>query len=207
MSEIKYAQILVDWHNLQARIDEEFNKDPRRKIKPLVLRIQQQTAKVLTKSGGGKRFRASIRIYYGWHVKREATPFRREFERYRFDQDFARTIGLVSFTAGYEFGNELSCYDDPMPLYDTYRGGGQDEGQKMVDTAITCDLLHQVRTHPDMYGIVISDDDDYLPAIITARHWSPKSGGRSVLLRVLERDLRIVTDDSVGEDVYYWSEP
>lgn len=192
----------MDWNNIQARVDEKFLSNPRKNIPPLVLRIQQQVARLLTKVDSESRHRVSLRIYYGWHRERDPTPIRGEFERYRFDDNFARRISKVSFSAGFDFGNELCCYEDLMPLYDTYRGKGQDKGQKMVDTAIACDVLHLSRFHPDMTTVIISDDDDFLPAVITAKSWR----AQALLIRVERRDLKVVTDDSLDECVYYWSE-
>lgn len=72
----------------------------------------------------------------------------------------------------------------------------------MVDTAITCDALHLGRFFPDVTTIIVSDDDDFLPAIITAKRWR----ARSLLVRVEIRDLSLVTDESLEDEVFYWSE-
>lgn len=199
---IRHARVLIDWNNIQARVDEHFHRNPRANIPPLMLRIQQQIAQVLTRLDATVRHRASLRLYYGWHSRRDATPTRLDFERYRFDLSLARRISNVSFSAGFEFGNELCCYDDPVPIFDTYRGKGQSKGQKMVDTAITCDALHLGRFFPDVTTIIVSDDDDFLPAIITAKRWR----ARSLLVRVEIRDLSLVTDESLEDEVFYWSE-
>lgn len=204
MSKFRPARVLVDWHNVQSRIDPKFGSNPRKKIIPLLAQIQDEAARVLSLFGEGRSVRASMRIYNGWHSEREAVPVRLDFEMYRFDKRLARTIGSVSFTAGFEFGNELCCYDDPVPLYDTFRGGGQEKGQKMVDTAITSDFLHLARSYPDMIGLIVSDDDDFLPAILTARAWAYRRRSAALLLRVNERDLKLVTDEETDSSVHYW---
>ena len=196
------ARVLVDWNNVQARVLPDFNLNPRKNIPKLTLSIQQQVAKVLGKAGSSAKFRAGMRIYYGWHQERVATPVRRDFEQFQFDKNFARRFGNVSFVRGFEFGNELCCYDDSTPLFDTYRGKGQEEGQKMVDTAITCDLLHLNRFNPAMVCVIVSDDDDFVPALITSTRWR----AQSYLLRVKVRNLRLVTDDAIDDNIHYWSE-
>jgi hypothetical protein len=72
----------------------------------------------------------------------------------------------------------------------------------MVDTAITCDVLHLARSSPDITTIIVSDDDDFLPAIITAKKWRVSS----LLVRVELRDLTVVTDEPLGDEVFYWNE-
>lgn len=196
------ARVLVDLNNLQARVDESFHKNPRARIPSLVLRLQQQVARVLGQMDSTVKYRAALRIYHGWHQKRSMQPIRTDFDRFRFDTTFARRIGQVSYMPGFEYGNELCCYDEVMPLYDTYRGSGQDLGQKMVDTAISCDALHLGRFFPEMITVIVSDDDDFLPAVITAKKWRAKC----ILMRVNERDLTFVTDDFLNDLIYYWSE-
>jgi hypothetical protein len=198
--EIIPVRILVDWNNVQARILPEFHRNPSRFVPEIVLKVQQEVAALLFRVDAAAKFRVALRIYYGWHSKRDPTPARRLFERHQFDQSFARRFGNVSFSRGFEFGNELCCYEESFPLYDTYRGKGQKGGQKMVDTAITCDLLHLGRFFPSLIGIVISDDDDFMPAVITCRRWR----ARSYLLRVEERNLRDVTDDEIDDSIFYW---
>lgn len=196
------TKVLVDLNNLQARIDEDFHKNPRARIPGLVLRLQQQVARVLGKLDSTVKYRAGLRIYHGWHQRRNVQPIRVDFDRFRFDGAFARRIGQVSYMPGFEYGNELCCYDEVMPIYDTYRGGGQEAGQKMVDTAISCDALHMGRFFPEMVIVIVSDDDDFLPAVITAKKWRTKC----LLIRFNQRDLTFVTDDHLNELVYYWGE-
>jgi hypothetical protein len=131
-------------------------------------------------------------------------PIRTDFELFQVDPEFARTINSVSFTAGFSFGNELCCYADISPIFDTYRGGGQEKGQKMVDTAITCDLLHLARENPDRFAVIVSDDDDYIPAIITAKKWQSRFRGKSLQIRVEPRDLNVLTDEPLINEVIFW---
>lgn len=204
---INQAIVLIDWNNVQARLDANFHSNPRKRIKPLVLRIQQEIAHLLSNKTGGAKFRVSMRVYHGWHQDRIATQIRTDFEIYQVYEQLARTIGSVSFTLGYAFGNELCCYVDPIPLYNTYRGGGQDKGQKMVDTAIVCDMLHYARENPDTFVIIVSDDDDFLPGIIMAKSWQRRANGKCFQVRVEKRSLDFVTDDSLSDEVIYWRMP
>ena len=200
---IRTAYALVDWHNLEGYFDFKFASNPRKHLPDAILRLQQQVSKALTAGGSGERYRVITRIYHGWHQEREAMPIRRDFELFATDERMARRFSNVSFTAGFQFGNELVCTDTSFPIYATYRGGGQDSGQKMVDTSIVCDLLHLIRFGYADTAVVVADDDDFIPAILTAKAWA----GRAILLRKPGRSLDLVTDVDCSNDVYFWNAP
>jgi hypothetical protein len=93
----------------------------------------------------------------------------------------SRNIGTISFGADFGYGDTLSCATSRNPLFDTLRVD-PDTGrpkQKMVDSALICDLLHLVRTKTSFAYMVIADDDDFIPALFTAEKW----GGRVALLQ------------------------
>jgi hypothetical protein len=165
-----------------------------------MLRLQQQIARVLALEGGAKH-RVTLRIYHGWHANRDPTPVRRDFELLAHDTSLARRISNVSFAPGFQFGNELTCLDDVSPLYATYRGSGQDVGQKMVDSAIVCDLLHLLRFGHADCCIIVSDDDDYIPAVLTAKSWSVSV----ILLRQAGNNIHHATDVDCRRELAYWS--
>lgn len=120
------------------------------------------------------------RIYHGWHSGKTETLDRRAWEdavpRLR-----PVVSSKVSFLADVEYGNVLSCGGERLPLFDTLRQRKvRDDQQKMVDTALVCDLLSYCRTEsrnfergrkPDSMAIVIGDDDDLLPGVIVAERW------------------------------------
>ena len=106
-------------------------------------------------------------------------------------------MGSVSFSKGLQFGNELVCHDGQFPLYSTHRN----DKQKMVDSAIVCDLLHLLRYRYADRCIIVSDDDDYIPALLTAKAWSADV----VLLRRSGHDIGHVTDIDCSKELMYWS--
>src|SRR5437870_4579806 len=123
---IKLAYALIDWHNVQGYVNPKFESHPRYRLADALLRIQQQVALALAHSrfAAGK-FRVTLRIYHGWHQARDPMPVRREFEALATDEGLARRFSNVSFTRGFQFGNELACLTGTYPLYSTYRGSGQ----------------------------------------------------------------------------------
>jgi hypothetical protein len=173
------AYALIDWHNVQDILSPTFHNNPRRELPKALLRLQQQVASVLRSRDAAAAYRVTLRIYHGWHYQYDPTTARLDFETYSTDSTLARRFSGVSFTAGFQFGNELVCGTHRNPLYSTYRGHGHEKGQKMVDTAITSDLLHLCKTRMANIVVVVSDDDDYIPAIFTAEAW----GADAILLR------------------------
>lgn len=189
---------LIDWHNIKRYFAPDFDVNPRRKLPGALLRLQAAIASTLQHTSTSTGYRVFIRMYHGWHAGREQTQYRTVFNGHNEDASMARKIGSVSFAAGFHFGNELACGTARNPLYNTFRSGGQ----KMVDTAICADLLHLLHTKEADLVLVVSDDDDFVPAVFTASSWSR----RSILLRPAGRTLADVTDGDCADIVRYWSE-
>jgi len=112
-------------------------------------------------------------------------------------ESYARTLGIVSFTREIKFGNELACNTPRNPLFSTVNS----LGQKMVDTAIACDLLYLLKTGAVEIAIIMSDDDDYIPAAFTAEVW----GLRSILLRTNGQSIDHVSKIPAERLVSYWT--
>lgn len=116
---------------------------------------------------GGSRVRP--RLYHGWHRGNEPTVDRRAL----FGMDpVRRTVGKVLLEPPI-IADALAC---GVQLRDTVRrrDDGMDE-QKMVDTALCADLLWYARSEgarkADVGFVVMSEDDDMLPAVLTAEKW------------------------------------
>lgn len=201
-SSMKVAYALVDWHNLTGYPKIAYGLDPRREIPSVILRLQEQVARALNTLGGGQRFRVITRIYHGWHRERDPMPVRRDFELYADDTSFARRLTNVVFSSGFQFGNELLCDSGTHPLHSTFRGSNQEKGQKMVDTAIVCDCLHLLRFGMADSTVVVADDDDFLPAMLTAQSWNASM----ILLRKPGSTVSHVTDAKCANNLYFWSE-
>ena len=194
---------LVDWHNIEATVAPNFHSNPRRNLPDAILRIQQEIAKRLRyRPARHSGYRVTLRIYHGWHEERDPTPLRRDFECFCGDTSLARKIANISFTRGFQFGNELCCSSDASPLFSTYRGGGQGRGQKMVDSAIICDLLHLLLSNTADIGIILADDDDLIPALLMAQAWNKAA----ILMRKPGSDLSHVTDADCSANIWYWNE-
>lgn len=71
-------------------------------------------------------------------------------------------------------------------LPDTLRADtttGARNREKMVDTAMVCDILCSARSDPAHWRVVMAEDDDVVPSVFVAEKWSKDKGGKSFILR------------------------
>lgn len=88
------------------------------------------------------------------------------------------------------FSDSLLCGGARGNIFDTLRQADRNRDakkprteQKMVDTALTCDLLQLARSEKDRTFLIVGDDDDLLPAAITAEQWLRSGDGQVLVLR------------------------
>lgn len=199
---IHRAAILIDWRNV-------IGSDPNRSrgvpadrfIRETIFAVQEACAAAIASLGGGRRYQCRVRVYDGWHAGRVPTPNRVSFERlYRSSasgDDLSRTIGRVSFPGRPEFGDQLVHDDRYGTLYDTHRT----QGQKMVDTSIVADALALLMTDYADLVVIVSDDDDYIPAMVIG----DALNHAICLLRQNGRSMKNVSSVVPISNLRYWS--
>jgi hypothetical protein len=171
---IQKVLAFVDWDSARRIVEQPAKGRGEREISIAMDRLCYVIARYLEGIDKKGSFHVRWRIYHGWHRGKTKSPDRDQFETY-IQQSRSRRIGGVAFGSDFAFGNELACISKRRVLYDTLRTNERGEDcQKMVDTAIACDLLHVVRWKEADVHIVIGDDDDLLPAIFTADAWKAK---------------------------------
>jgi hypothetical protein len=196
------AAILLDWRNLLgADPGKSRGISAHRLIRQTIFAVQEACATVIGSLGTGRRYQCRIRVYDGWHAERTPTPNRVDFEKlYSYPEatdDFSRTIGRVSFPGRPEFGDHLVHDERYGTLYDTHRA----QGQKMVDTAIVADALALLTTDFADLVIIVSDDDDYIPAMVTGEALDHTL----YLLRRHGRSMENVSTAARSPSLKYWS--
>lgn len=197
------AAVLVDWRNLPGLSGLSPDGIPaERYIRRAIFAVQNQCAALIGGLTGDRRYRCAMRVYDGWHVRREPTPGRIAFERILQSGSsmvFSRSIGRISFPSDPEFGDRLVHDQSYGTLFDTKRA----QGQKMVDTAIIADALALLTTSYADLVVIVSDDDDFVPAMVTG-----EALGHSVyLIRRPGRDLTAITDSTTCPGMRFWSTP
>ncbi|MBI5477291.1 MAG: amidohydrolase family protein [Deltaproteobacteria bacterium] len=137
--------------------------------------LRGDIASILRAIDASAAFFVNFRIYHGWHRGSTPTVDRRALESVRASGGAGGRIDRVAFDSDLGFGNELLCGGHRAALFDTLRRrpDGEDE-QKMVDTALAADLLDFARREKHLRyraALVVGDDDDLLPAAVTAEQW------------------------------------
>jgi hypothetical protein len=170
MASFHRVTVLVDWDT--ARRLAPTRAITVRSIENVFEKLQTGISRYIRAKDRKNIYRVSWRIYHGWHRGLTKTADRRLFETYVLSST-SRTIENVSFSTNFEFSGTLSCNTHRGPIYDTLRVDRQtgEMRQKMVDTMLVCDLLHLVRERDSALLIIVGDDDDFAPALVTAEAW------------------------------------
>ena len=180
----------VDWtaqmHNARAR-----DGTPQERARRTLRRTMRTVTKALI--GESDRFHVSLRLYAGWHKGWQETEQLKAATQAVESEDFgALSSSNTSFVAAVQFGHTLleavperQHRKPPIHLPNTLRE--QDRSQrpteKMVDTALATDLLSWARNQRNEWALVLAEDDDLVPPVLTAEAWVNRDGGRALLVR------------------------
>lgn len=179
---ITNVRTFIDWDTARRIVRPSIRRSGHRQCLTSMMELQQFISELLQEADKSTHFRITYRIYHGWHRGKTKTSDLIDFEKISAENLLSRRIGSCSFAPEILFGNSLVCGGKRSFLYDTLRrreDSDKDE-QKMVDTALVSDLLTSVRQERDAVYLVIGDDDDLLPGVITAEQW----GAKIILARV-----------------------
>lgn len=171
-------------------------------VADLLLSIDDRTA-----------FFVAPKLYHGWHRGLTPTDNYRALKDIFEERQAPARVGAAVFDWANPFGNLLT---DCLPhrlhrvlrihLPNTLRAdlsGNNDFREKMVDTALACDVLASARSHPTEIRLIFAEDDDIIPAAFTADAWTKEKGGRTIIARKREESeflnmsgvyKRIITD-------------
>ncbi|NIZ11112.1 hypothetical protein [Pseudooceanicola sp. HF7] len=194
------THVLIDWnselHALRGQPASESPDVARRVLKS----VCRQVGKHLLQLASDENFFLFLRAYHGWRRGFEPTPNRTALEAARvFDPNADEGGGLNEYSAHprqvvvreLEFGdrllgamNERLCgqrrdHHLPSTLQADRRGV---LGEKMVDTALVSDLLYLAAEEDDSWLIVVGQDADLVPGILTAEGLLQGTGRRVVYL-------------------------
>lgn len=205
-----WVSAFVDWnsqfHNAGTKSIEDAHKRAEKTLKV----VFQAIARTLD-AYGANRYRVRVKFYHGWHSGLTATANRRalgdlenkaEFTTPRFDN--------VIFETPFRYGEELFSAlprrrrkkSPEIHLPDTFRAPlnkGDEPREKMVDTAMVCDILTHARSEPEEWRVVLAEDDDIIPAIFAAEAWTAKQNGKIILIRKKQINQHLLLDDLIKE--------
>lgn len=133
-----------------------------------------------------------MRLYHGWFSGLKPTENRRAIEKISNESLLPNVIGKVHFNWNRIFGDTLISASDvrlhprlKIHLPNTLRknlNSTQELREKMVDSALICDLLSSARSWPKSWRIVMGEDDDLIPGVFVSEFWGHRDG-KTFLLR------------------------
>lgn len=185
--------LFVDWNSQIANGGQAREDRVERRTLEVAEYVTKAVESALPSENDRVLYRASVRLYYGWHKGLTATDTRAALIGLYQDGLLPTVSGKVAFDWSNMFGDTLlDAFDhrkhrrlgvhlpDTLRL-DTTTGGRIRE--KMVDTAMACDILCSARSDPSDWRIVMAEDDDVIPSVFVAEKWSKDKGGKSFILR------------------------
>ena len=179
----------VDW-NSQMRNAGVPRGDPHEMAKRTLTWISRIIGRVLIRQAPAFRFNVVFRLYHGWYKGWEPTENYRAITGLEFDFPASGRTTKVAFSSKVQYGHALLAalperrhVSPRIHLPNTWRqqSGDSPRVEKMVDTALAADLLEWAREGRSGWAIVLSEDDDVVPPILTAEAWM-KLRGRCVFL-------------------------
>ena len=163
----------VDW-NTQIHYAQTANLDPLQRAQKTLEKTTQAVARALARHPT-IRFVVTFRLYHGWHKGWQPTDNLRAIIAAAAERGAAES-GNTVFAANIEYGHTLlsalpqRLVGPGIHLPDTLRQRAKSEKpqEKMVDTALASDLLYWSFSETHGWALVVSNDDDLIPPVLTA---------------------------------------
>jgi hypothetical protein len=189
----KQVTAFVDWNAQIANAKQRGETRTERQARSTAEYVSDKIATILSDTDKTvDLFQVEMRLYYGWHRGLTATPTRVAVERLMQSNDLPLIVRNVRFDWSSPFGDSLLDALDfrlhprlRIHLPNTLRAsldGGPDR-EKMVDSALVCDLLCRARTEPENIRLVMAEDDDVVPALYVSERWTKDKGGKTIVAR------------------------
>jgi hypothetical protein len=190
----KSVGLFVDWNSRLRLAPRELDRVPIERAKFALKQLGKTVTRELCGFDASAVFRLRVRIYHGWTagitptINRRALLSLSEFQ----DPDLLFPSLRVLCPSPIELGDRLiDARVDRLVtrmaihLPNTLRRQGGDDipAEKMVDGAIGADLLSWARADAGGLALVLSSDDDIVPAVFVAEAWMTPFGGAVRILR------------------------
>lgn len=183
----------VDWNSQIANAKQRGQAKVERQAALTAQFVAKKISELVEKiDSSADLFDVEMRLYYGWHRGLTPTPSRRALETLQNDRGLPSVEGKARFNWNSPFGDKLLNASDKrlnpkirVHLPNTLRSGldGDEDREKMVDTALVCDLLCHARSEPESIKLVLAEDDDIVPALYVSEWWGKDRGGQTFVAR------------------------
>ena len=163
----------IDW-NTQMHNARTLALEPLERARKTLAKTTQAIGRALARRAD-YRFRVSFRLYHGWHKGWEETDNLRAVITAAAERG-ATAWRNVAFSGGVEYGhtllsalpNRLTAKAVHLPATLRQQAANLPPVEKMVDTALASDLLYWAFSGAEDWAVVMSNDDDVIPPVLTA---------------------------------------
>lgn len=145
---LKNATAFIDWDSARRCAAPDLKQRQELKDYRALLELQRLLARFLEQRWPSTNFRVALRLYHGWFAGRTKTSDRKNIETQLEAHPITARLGPISFVPEVAFSDSLLCGGARGNIFDTLRQADRNRDakkprteQKMVDTALTCDLL------------------------------------------------------------------
>jgi len=179
------THILIDWNSELRALPGISQRDGVEVARRALKQVCRRVGKLLHAQAEGEAFFLFLRVYHGWRRGYDPTPRRRALESARvYNPTNPDDRGLSEYSPSptqvlrdIEFGDRLlgardirlcgRARDHHLPgTLQQDRAGTI--GEKMVDTALVSDLIHLAIEDDGSWLVVVGQDADLVPGILTA---------------------------------------
>lgn len=193
------THVLVDWNSELRALRGSGDRDGPQVARTALKQVCRRVGKLLNEQAKGDAFFLYLRVYHGWRRGYQPTQRRRALEAARvYNPDNPEDRGLSEYSPrptqvlrDLEFGDRLlgardarlcgQARDHHLPSTFQRDGAGV-FGEKMVDTALVSDLIHLATVDDGSWLIVVGQDADLVPGILTAEGFLHGTDRRVIFL-------------------------
>lgn len=196
----------IDWNAQLLLTRRDAQSDPEGAAETAFRHTTRRIARCLDSIGPDMRFRVAMRLYHGWHKGYEPTANRKAAQLVVARADYAALSQRpnVVFSPNVEFGDKLALALDRrlhlrlgIHLPNTVRKRPETDlfQEKMVDTALVADVVTTAHRDAADWILVVTEDDDLVPAIYVAEAVLARTNARVILLRQRSQPSLLKLDD------------
>jgi hypothetical protein len=179
------THVLIDWNSELRSLQGAHRSDGAEVARRALKQVCRRVGTLLNEQINGQAFFIFLRVYHGWRRGSDPTPRRQALEAARiYNPSNSKDRGLSEYSPrpsqvvrNLEFGDRLlgardvwlcgQRLDHHLPsTLQTDRAGAL--GEKMVDTALVSDLIHLAMEDDGSWLVVVGQDADLVPGILTA---------------------------------------
>ena len=181
----RVAHVLIDWNSELRGVRSANGGEGVEVARRALKQVSRRVGRLLNDQGGGQSFFLFFRVYHGWRIGFKPTPHRLALEAARvYNPSNPDDRGLSEYSPApnqivrdLEFGDLLLGANNrrlcgpfrdhhlPSTLQQDRSGYA---GEKMVDTALVSDLIHLAVEDDGSWLVVVGQDADLVPGILTA---------------------------------------